>query len=715
MVPSRVSSQRPPFNIVHLGDSYSAGNGARNAEGKKNWDGLPGCYRSPSNWGNQFAQTLTGLWSVTYINRACSGGVIADITNERLLEKFPRPEGIPCPSVEWLDGEYRAISADTCGLFVRPQIEAVDDKTDLVLLTIGGNDARFGNIVKQCFAKGFRDAEDCREAVLFGFQRLWTFKDELVSLLKDLRGRMKAGARIVLVSYPHLLLNTPYVLNSYNAGQAIRSLATRGSEIQQAAVEEANAGGTKFVVFYEAKELFRGHEPDPSAESKNPNGWVREFFDGQIEEWYHYNALGHENLGRALSAFTTFGSIGGSFEQGGNIDLAFVIDTTSSMRPYIDSVSAYMTNLVGQLSSATQSYRVAIVSYRDFPNEAGEEAYPARVDQAFTSDASLIQDAIESLTTFTPGNRDVPETVYSGIKAALGLSWRPGVTKLLLVIGDAPPKLNGGIEPYTGLTAAQLVAESIALDPVEVIGVELGTLASPEFEEITLGTGGSIVSGTSGLADALSTIIAEATSQPFAWMGVAYSGRIGSPITFDARGSYDPSGSEIELFEWDFDGDGTFDYTTTNPRVNHIYQAEFRGYAVVRVKSAGGTALASAQVTVNQDGFAYQGSPICEVGKNGISVISDEDGVGLNCFASSLPTKDLPGVTENNGRPLKIGQCLNWVKKLCRCAQFLSGNKCYLRVINNRCKPSKKPSFYKLYVTRVKRNYNTRCRLGYYP
>ncbi|HUW35003.1 MAG TPA: PKD domain-containing protein [Planctomycetota bacterium] len=44
------------------------------------------------------------------------------------------------------------------------------------------------------------------------------------------------------------------------------------------------------------------------------------------------------------------------------------------------------------------------------------------------------------------------------------------------------------------------------------------------------------------------------------------------PLTFDASRSYhlDPD-STIELYEWDFDGDGTYDYTGTNPVVEHTF------------------------------------------------------------------------------------------------------------------------------------------------
>ena len=45
-----------PLKIVQLGDSYSAGNGARCGSGERNYNGVEGCYRSPTNWGSQYAE-----------------------------------------------------------------------------------------------------------------------------------------------------------------------------------------------------------------------------------------------------------------------------------------------------------------------------------------------------------------------------------------------------------------------------------------------------------------------------------------------------------------------------------------------------------------------------------------------------------------------------------------------------------------------------------
>lgn len=642
-----------PLKVVQLGDSYSAGNGARSTSGDRNYHGVEGCYRSPTNWGSQFVNSLGDKFAVTYVNRACSGGVINNILNQRVMDyPFKKLDG-SCPSPAYPDEEI--IEADStlkCRRSLRPQIDAIDTSTDLVLLTIGGNDVEFANIVKQCFVTGFRDPGDCRDAVEHANNELENVERRLIETLGRIRAKLRPDAKVVLVTYSHLMTNVGYRLHNrlsgdnYDAAQGIRALGEDADKHQRSAVKTANAAaGQAYVVLYDGtKALFAGHEPDPSASSRNADRWLHEFETRVQMEWYHYNPLGHQNLGSALSRFGTFGAGGRSLGTGSNIDVAFVVDTTGSMGDVIDQVRADLSNLVNQLAATTDSYRVAVVSYRDFPERTGDsEDYPSRVDQTFTDNLSSIQAAIDSLTA--NGGGDWPETVFSGIQSAIELPWRPGVTKIALVIGDAEALSP---EPISNLTADQIIANSLAVDPVQVIGVDTGNInANGALGEVAAGTGGSIIPGTSELTTTISEILGSAAKQPLAWLGTAYSGKIGQPVLFDASGSYDPSGVPISRYEWDFDGDGTFDLATTEATATHVYDAAFNDYVILRVTGAGGTALASARTVVNAEGFASQGDEApCALDENGFSIIVDEEGQFIRCTPDSLPTVDQEGVIE---------------------------------------------------------------------
>ena len=156
----------------------------------------------------------------------------------------------------------------------------------------------------------------------------------------------------------------------------------------------------------------------------------------------------------------------------------------------------------------------------------------------------------------------------------------------------------------------------------------------------------SVNSSYAGFSIRVVEIFNKDGSQPFAWIGQAYSGKIGEPIQFDASGSYDPSELPLTLYEWDFNADGIFEFQSTEPIATHTYSEAFNDFVVMRVTGEGGTALASARTVVNTQGYALQGDEEpCELDENGFSIFIDEDGQFIACTADSLSTKDKDGVT----------------------------------------------------------------------
>jgi PKD repeat protein len=76
----------------------------------------------------------------------------------------------------------------------------------------------------------------------------------------------------------------------------------------------------------------------------------------------------------------------------------------------------------------------------------------------------------------------------------------------------------------------------------------------------------------------------------------------GESVSFDASGSTDADGA-IATYEWDFDGDGTVDATTADPRVTHAYAATGEYDATVTVSDgAGATDAATRTVAVGSSG-----------------------------------------------------------------------------------------------------------------
>lgn len=82
---------------------------------------------------------------------------------------------------------------------------------------------------------------------------------------------------------------------------------------------------------------------------------------------------------------------------------------------------------------------------------------------------------------------------------------------------------------------------------------------------------------------------------------VKYEANEGMETTLDASGSSDSDGS-IALYEWDFDGDGIYDASSTEPIIFHIYGDDFSGKAFLKVTDDEGltdrSSIVSAEVII---------------------------------------------------------------------------------------------------------------------
>ncbi|MGQ4871701.1 MAG: VWA domain-containing protein [Candidatus Thorarchaeota archaeon] len=117
--------------------------------------------------------------------------------------------------------------------------------------------------------------------------------------------------------------------------------------------------------------------------------------------------------------------------------MAFVVDTTGSMKDDIRAVKDSLFDIVDHITRRTEGLeiRFAVVSYRDHPPQ--DLSYVTRVFD-FTSNVKKIHKQISKLKPSLGG--DPPEAVADGLyDARTKLSWAPDAYKVLLLIGDAPP------------------------------------------------------------------------------------------------------------------------------------------------------------------------------------------------------------------------------------------------------------------------------------
>ncbi|MCH8164425.1 MAG: hypothetical protein IH889_02340 [Planctomycetes bacterium] len=120
-----------------------------------------------------------------------------------------------------------------------------------------------------------------------------------------------------------------------------------------------------------------------------------------------------------------------------SLDLAICLDCTASMWSELAEAQGGIDDLMVFVGDVVQTLRVALIAYRDRRDEFETRAWD------FTSDITLARQRLWSLTAGGGGDR--PEAVYPAMQLACSrLSWQPGNTKVLVLIGDAPPRVGTG-------------------------------------------------------------------------------------------------------------------------------------------------------------------------------------------------------------------------------------------------------------------------------
>lgn len=285
------------------------------------------------------------------------------------------------------------------------------------------------------------------------------------------------------------------------------------------------------------------------------------------------------------------------------VDIAFVIDTTGSMGNDISAARAIAGDLADRIVAAPDG-RVALTQYRDHG-----DAFVANLEVPLTDDVDTFTTALGQLRA--SGGGDYEEALLSGLMTTLdGLDWREGATKAAIVMADAPGK---DPEPITGLTMPDVHQRALEIDPVVVYAVNTGGSGSRDFlTRLAEGSeGGEILEpgGSVSVADALEDALDAFETQPVVLVGGPLFAAPGERITLDGSRSYDVDG-DLVSFDWDLDGDGTYDVSTDTPTLRTTYDTAYDGDVYLRVTSSdGGTATGATSVTVADDPLADLRAP----------------------------------------------------------------------------------------------------------
>ncbi len=134
---------------------------------------------------------------------------------------------------------------------------------------------------------------------------------------------------------------------------------------------------------------------------------------------------------------------------GRSVDLAILLDCTASMSGELAEAQGGIDDLMVFAGDVLSALRVALVAYRDRRDDFETLAldFTPRIDEA--------RRRLWSLTA--AGGGDEPEAVYEALRLAYGrLSWQADSSKVLVLVGDAPPHVGyGGMSVELAARGAQ--------------------------------------------------------------------------------------------------------------------------------------------------------------------------------------------------------------------------------------------------------------------
>ncbi|HJZ93185.1 MAG TPA: vWA domain-containing protein [Gemmataceae bacterium] len=195
-----------------------------------------------------------------------------------------------------------------------------------------------------------------------------------------------------------------------------------------------------------------------------------------------------------------------------HLDLAFIVDTTGSMGPFIDAARQHTVATLRRLTSDSArpvDLRTAVVEYRDHPPQ--DMSFVTR-EYGFTNELPEVQKVIAKLKP--DGGGDMPEAVLDGIHSSCrSLEWRPYSRRTAILIGDAPPHGWRGQTPHGACACGETVDSATAVleqQRIVLYAVGLTSAADASFMWLARATGGSYVAAHRGhdAIDALEALLA---------------------------------------------------------------------------------------------------------------------------------------------------------------------------------------------------------------
>ncbi len=278
-------------------------------------------------------------------------------------------------------------------------------------------------------------------------------------------------------------------------------------------------------------------------------------------------------------------------------------------------------NGLASLPAAVPSSGDAPLAVTFTPNSTTQNAiirYEWDFEGDGTYDRSETVGRDQSFTYNTPGS-------YNATLRVTENTGEQATGTVLITVNNQPPVVSANASPSNGQIPLTVTFSATATDSDGIAQFEWDYDGDGTFDETTpTGTASNIyqtegsfqanvrVTDTLGAATTLAIPTLEVNALPVGSPSVslavsATTGNAPLNVTLTATAT-DPDNGTIDQYEWDLDGDGTYDQTTTVASLSHSYTAVGTFYPRVRVTDSAGQTAVDAnkvfvvpQVSLNRD------------------------------------------------------------------------------------------------------------------
>lgn len=275
-------------NYVALGDSFASGEGAGDYHDGTNYDNRDDW--NPGNWGddshNRCRRSASSYAEQTYNSPDFDfeGGFTAVYCSGAVQDDLDNPNG----------------KNDNEG----PQLDALDENTSLVTMSIGGNDIGFADVLTDCVLNGERGVPfiaSCQEKWNDDLdKKIADMKPELVALYTRIRAEAP-NARVVIMGYPRLF-NDPASpeLNNMLFSEDQVWMNGKADQLNAMIREACREAGVEFI---DPTSAFIGH----GVGAADGDQWINDLDWGgpglsvTDPSSFHPNALGHAAMAELLA------------------------------------------------------------------------------------------------------------------------------------------------------------------------------------------------------------------------------------------------------------------------------------------------------------------------------------------------------------------------------------------------------------------------------